>query len=820
MEKYLLNGKWYFCDEGKEVVKEPLPAEVPGTVHTDLMSNGIIPDVFYGANEGKVRWVEEKNWLYRKVFSASDALLKCKKVLLIFEGVDTYAEVHLNGELLCKTDNMFYPYVLEVKKYLKKDNVLEIKFLSPVKVLQKLETELGSIMKTPFVSFRAYGRKAQYSFGWDWGPRFPTCGIWKDVYLLGLNYGKIENVFVKQLSISSKKATIEVEVETNCYFKGDATCEFIVLLSGSKNKNNRSSIKHHIVEGYNVIKTKLEIDNPKLWFPNGYGEANLYTLVVRFKYNDILLDEKIVKFGLRTIELVQEKDKEGRSFLFKINGVKIFCKGFNWIPSDSFLPRVTEEKYKKLLLLAKDAHTNMIRVWGGGIYENDAFYNICDELGIMVWQDFMSACQEAPGNQEWFCESFRKEAIYQIKRLRNHPSIVLWCGNNENEFAKYKVWEEGEGKKEYLGEKIFYNILPEICNTYDATRPYIPSSPYSADEFSPQSQTNGDYHSYEGWCGGNWEKFGEVKGRFLSEIGYQSFPDIETVEHFTPAEERYIKSETILLHEKASQQAIDWIENGIKEILGFKTDNLEEFVYLSQVSWAEGVKYVVKHWRKRKFNTSGILFWQLNDCWPVISWSFIDYYLRPKLCYYSVKKFFAPVILSSERDNEIVKIYVINDRLAPFSGKLSIKVMDFYGKVSFSKILPTAVEKNSNKIVFTGKIPFTDVSRQVLIAELFEKGKMLFRDLLFCKNYKELNFPQPELEIKTTKVRPNTISLSLKATTLVPAVKISTDVVSDYSDNFLFLLPNEGKKIVISSNEKIKKITIRGINFVKYLKLA
>jgi beta-mannosidase len=813
MEKCSLNGEWYFCDEKKEILKDPIPGEVPGTVYTDLMKNGIIPDVFYGTNEEIVRWVEEKNWLYRKEFSLSDAFLKCKKVFLIFEGVDTYAEIYLNGKLLCKTDNMFHPYVLEVEKYIMKDNVVEVKFLSPVKVLQKLEGEYGPVMETPFVSFRAYGRKAQYSFGWDWGPRFPTCGLWKDVYLLGLNYGKIENVLVKQQITSKNKAIIEVEVEANCYFKGDAIFEFTL-----QNSKNKKTVRHHIIEGYNVIKTKHEINNPKLWFPNGYGKANLYTLIVRFKYNDLLLDEKIVKFGLRTVELLQEKDKEGRNFIFKINGIKIFCKGFNWIPSDSFLPRLTEEKYRKLLLLAKEANTNMIRVWGGGIYENDIFYDICDELGIMIWQDFMSACQEVPGNQDWFCEAFRKEAIYQVKRLRNHPSIVLWCGNNENEFAKYRVWG-GKDKKEYLGEKIFYNILPEICNIYDSTRPYLPSSPYSADEFSPQSQTNGDYHSYEGWCGGNWEKFSEIRGRFLSEIGYQSFPDIETVEQFTPPEERCIKSKTILSHEKASPEAIDWIENGIRDRLGFKTENLEEFVYLSQVNWAEGVRYVIEHWRKRKFNTAGILFWQLNDCWPVISWSFVDYYLRPKLCYYSAKRFFAPVILSIERKNELVKIHIINDKLTPYRGKLSIAVIDFYGKTYFKKIIPVAVEENSNKTVSVGEIPFTNVTGQLLIAELFEKGKIIFKNFLFCKNYKELDLPQPEIEIKTKKINPNTINLTLKTPVVVPAVKISTDVVSNYSDNFLFLMPNEEKTVTITSNEKIKKITVRGVNFVKYLNL-
>ena len=576
----------------------------------------------------------------------------------------------------------------------------------------------------------------------------------------------------------------------------------------------KKSFINHFHDRFNLIKTNFKIDNPKLWYPNGYGEPFLYTLNATLIYKGKIIDEFHTKFGLRKIEIIQEKDKEGRSFIFKINDVPVFAKGMNWIPSDSFLPRVKENKYKKLVSLMKEGNMNMVRVWGGGIYEDDLFYNFCDEMGIMIWQDFMSACHEVPDHLDWYKELFREEAIYQVKRLRNHPSIVLWCGNNENEGVKYGGWGTPK-RKRYYGENIFYKLLPEICSIYDSTRPYLPSSPYG-DEDKYNSEESGDCHPYER----NWRRYSNRKGRFISETGFQSFPDMETIKSFTKPKDRTLKSKVMLNHQKTSwPDKFKPLLSMAKSVFGFEPKSFDNIVYLSQVSWAEGVKFSIEHWRRRKFNTSGILFWQLNDCWPVISWSFVDYYLRPKLCYFSVKRTFKPIITSFVvKDNKIV-VYLINDKLIPFKGNLSLRVIDFKGNEFYKRELEVETKENSKKVVFNEKVGIDNPSSQFILSELKEKGEIIYRDFLFFKEYRELRLPEANVEIKKEKLSSNSIKLRLKTDTFAPFVKISSDVGTDYSDNFLFLLPKEEMEVILISEKGIEKVEIMGLNFKKQILL-
>jgi len=814
MDNILLNDGWFFKDENGEVLKDPAPAEVPGTVYTDLMANKIIPDPFYSDNESKLKWVEEKDWVYTKKFVVSKETVDKKKTALVFEGIDTFADIFLNGHMLGSADNMFRPYVFDVNGLLKEENSLELRFKSPARALSELEKKHGVIMNGPFCTIRGYGRKAQYSFGWDWGPRFPASGLWKGVRLLGYNYAKFDFVYVKQLEVSGKKARIKVQVEADSLMKDDVAVSFEI--KGTKCKK---TVRHHMIDGTNLIRAEFEIRNPKLWFPHGYGDPHLYEVKVSMKYKDIMLDQRSVKFGLRTIEIAQEKDKEGRGFIFRINGIPVYCKGMNWIPADSFLTRVTKERYRRLLSMMPEANMNMARIWGGGIYEDEEFYDTCDELGIMVWQDFMSGCEEVPDHLEWFNDSFSKEAVFQVKRLRNHPSVVIWSGNNENESSRYYVSQEGRQVKRYYGEALFYRILPEICRLHDPTRPYVPSSPYSPDEFIYMSQKNGDFHSYEGWGGGDWRKFGDIKGRFLSETGYQSFPDIETVAKFAPKEDWDLAGKSILAHEKAYDKPLDWIRFGVEEVLGFKPAGFEDFVYYSQVNWAEGSKFSIEHWRRRKFITSGILFWQLNDCWPVISWVFVDYYYRPKLCYFSAKRAFSPVIVSPVLESGKVKVNLINDELVPFKGRLVLRLLDFSGTEYYRSEVSAQCPANSNKLIFSRGITVDDPKTRVLVVDLVRGKELVFRNFLFFEKLGNLSLKRAELE---AEVKPGSgcVKLILKADTFAPAIKVSADADgAQYSDNYLFLLPGEKKEITISSAEKITRITIRGLNTSKWLTL-
>ena len=810
MEKILLSGQWLMQDTERIFLKDFIDAEVPGTVHTDLLAKNLIPDPFYGMNENDLQWVAEKEWIYKKEFSLTKEYIKHKKILLIFEGIDTYCEVFLNGNLLGKPDNMFRQYIFEPAQFLVEKNTIEIKFRSPIKVTKELEEKYGLVMQAPFNSIRSYARKAQCSFGWDWGPKYPTSGLWRDVYILGYDKIKIDHIFAKQLSVSNEKAEVEIRIESDSLVKENALFEIEVEGVGKR------QIKHHFIEGLNTIRALFEIRNPKLWYPNGYGEQNLYNAKVSITQDGKILDDKKTKFGLRKIEIQQEKDEEGRNFVVKINDIPIFCKGMNWIPADSFVTRVSKERYEKHILLMKDANMNMARIWGGGIYESDIFYELCDEHGIMIWHDFMSACQEIPDHLEWFNDSFKKELTCQIKRLRNHVSIVVWCGNNENEGTRHGVWKSvstTEKPFRYYGETMFYRIIPELCDMLDPTRPYFPSSPYPPDEYVYQSQTSGDFHSYEGWGSGDWLKFGEVKGRFLGEIGFQSFPDIETIEKFADEKERVPRSKTMLLHEKAPAEAINWIENSINVNLGFKAQNFADFVYLSQVSWAEGAKFCIEHWRRRKFDTSGILFWQLNDCWPSISWAFIDYNIRPKLCYFSAKKAFAQLIVSVIKDGEKIKAYLINDKLVPFKGKLFLRTMDLDGNVIFKKEVKADITANSKKIIFEGDIKINDIFSQFIVAELTEGSRVIYRNFFFPSNFGHMQFPKPMIEIRKEKPDATTLKLSLKSNCFTPAVKISASDGSIYSDNYLFLMPDEEEKIVVKNPSGIKDVYIRGLNF-------
>lgn len=805
MEKISLNGEWEFKDAEEKILKEFALAQVPGSVHTDLLAKKLIPDPFYGTKEDDLQWVGEKDWVYRKHFSVTKEFLKHKKILLVFEGVDTFSEIYLNGNLLGETDNMFRPYIFEPAAFLEEENTIEIKFKSPVKTTTDLEKKYGIKLEGPFNTIRGYARKAQYSFGWDWGPKLPTSGLWKDVYIAGYDKIKIDHIFARQISVSNQKAELEVRIEADSLVKENILFE--IEIEGTAKK----AIKHHLSDGLNIIKAEFEIRNPKLWYPNGYGEQNLYTVKVVLNQDGKTLDEKKTKIGFRNIEIVQEKDEEGRNFIVKINDIEIFAKGINWIPSDLFMPRVTEEKYEKHIQLMKDANMNMARIWGGGIYENDIFYDLCDEYGIMIWHDFMSACQEVPDHLEWYQDSFRKELIYQIKRLRNHASIVVWCGNNENEGTRYYK----NRPFRYYGETVFYRIMPELCEWLDPSRPFFPSSPYPPDAYEFQSQTNGDFHSYEGWAGGDWKKFGEIKGRFIGEIGFQSYPDMETIERFADAKERTPRSKTMLSHEKATPAAIDWIEKAMETDLGLKAENFEDFVYLSQFSWAEGAKFCIEHWRRRKFNTAGILFWQLNDCWPVISWAFVDYYLRPKLCYFSAKRAFAPLILSLVQENDKIKVHLINDKLVPFRGKLILKAMDLEGNILINKETRVDINANVNKIVFDGPIKMTDTQTQFIAAELTEGSRLIYRNFFFPVNFGKMKLPKPVIEIKKEKPDATTLKLTFKANCFTPAVKVSSSDGTVFSDNYLFLMPDEAKEVIIKNPSGISDVNIRGLNFMQ-----
>lgn len=803
MERFSLDGTWWLTEfipgEGEAAgafhpdfplpPERTIPAKVPGVVHLDLMNAGKIPDPFYRRNELDARWVEEREWWYRRSFLVDKGFLSHDEVELVFHGLDTVATVWLNGEGLGETENMFVPHLFSVKGSLREgENILVVKFAPPTKVAEEREARFGKLWAA-FYSARPYLRKAPYSFGWDWGPRLPTVGIWRPVELRAYDTACFRHLwgFVKALSDDRRQAEVQVEAEIHAVTETEATIHF-ELRHGDQNFEVSTPIP--LMRGNQTVKATLTVSNPRLWFPNGLGDQPLYTLTATLKVEGAVISSHSVRVGLRTVELVRERDEEGESFLFRVNGIPVFCKGANWIPSDSFLPRVTGQRYRDLLTKAKGAHMNMLRVWGGGIYEDETFYDLCDELGIMVWQDFMFACAEYP-EEAWFHEGVQREAETVVKMLRHHPCIVLWCGNNENDWLFHAG---GFGRKDrFLGETIYARLLPRVCERLDPSRPYWQGSPFGGAD--PNSEREGDRHSWSVWSGWrDYSKYHEDRGRFISEFGFQAPPSLETVESFTAPQDRYPNSLVMEHHNKQGE--------GTERLYRFLAahfrvpEDFADWIRLTQINQGEALKTGIVHWRRRKFKTAGTLFWQLNDCWPVVSWSVLDYFGRPKAAYYFVKRAFAPFLVAVLPEGEKVRVWLINDTLKEMTGTLVVRVQDFWGRVLKEKGEVVTVSPNASECPVTLTLPEGfDPFRHFVSAEFYpqvgEGAEPVSYDALFFVPFKHLPRPKGEVTRGVITVDGCRATVQIRATAFVKGVFLGVDGDPDafWDDNAFDLLP-------------------------------
>ncbi|MDE4541120.1 glycoside hydrolase family 2 protein [Thermoanaerobacterium sp. R66] len=790
-----LNGTWQFREATSY---DWLEGKVPGCVQLDLMTQNKISDPFYRMNEIECHKLEDKEWIYRKEFDF-EFPDEFDEIKLVFEGIDTLADIYFNGDYLGTAENMFISYEYDVTDLIKeKNNVLEVYFQSITKAIRSIEKDSPLKLESSFESARPYIRKAQYSFGWDWGPRLIQVGLWKDAYISIIKDAAIEKPFFYTEKLRDGAAYVRVSASISYFADFDLKAEVTISYDGEVCGRKVVSIT------YGEIDAAFKIDEPKLWYPNGVGPQNLYDICIKLTMADVVVDELNFRSGIRVVELLREKDDIGESFIFEINGIKIFAKGADWIPADSFLPRITKEDYYTFIKLAKDANMNMLRVWGGGIYEDEAFYDACDKMGIMVWQDFMYACAQYPDQFDWFQQMAAEEAEDVLLRLRNHPSIVLWCGNNENNTGFYSWW--GNGDPKYLGNYIYKEILPQICEKYDPSRPYWVSSPYGG--VDPNSESEGDRHQWNVWSGWTDVKaYLADKSRFVSEFGFQSMPDWKTVLSYTKEDDRYILSPVMISHNKQ----IDGMERLIRYMvseLGFPKD-FKSFVYLTQFNQAEAIKKGVEHWRARKFMTAGTLYWQFNDCWSVASWSCIDYYKRKKALYYYSGRFFANVLPYIAEEDGGITIYGISDLQQDVEAYVEVLCYSFDGEKMWEKKFNTRLIANDvvkiahydERQIAEEHVPHVvpvDASHCTLPVEKNWKllnsvvyvrmivDEKIYENYYIFDKFRNLKLTEPNI---TCHVEGTDIILS----TDVPAFGVFVDTENDVSlsDNFLNMIPGE-----------------------------
>lgn len=778
---------WQFHQKGKA---DWHPAKIPGTVHTDLLANTLISDPFFGTNEKQLQWIEDQDWEYQTQFLVTKAEKSSLNAVLQFDGLDTYATVFLNGQKILEADNMFRSWRADVKKHLKVgQNTLRIVFASAVKKGKEAAQNLPYTLPG---DEKVFTRKAQYHYGWDWGPRFATAGVWKKASLHFWDTATIVQIRHEQKKLTEDWAALEFTATIQATAQGKF--QFKV--------NDKTTVLS-LHKGSNTVTVPYAIKNPKRWWPNGLGAPHLYPFSCQLYQNDKPISSASLNIGLRTIELVQEKDAIGQSFYFKVNDIPVFMKGANVIPPDSFLPRATDSVYKILVRNAVAANMNMLRVWGGGVYPDDAFYDACDRNGILVWQDFMFACAMYPGGTA-FLENVKNEVTDNVVRLQNHPSLALWCGNNESD----EGWKNWGWQKQYQYtpaqetaiwndyQQLFHELIPQTLSQLLPANEnrYWPSSP-SVGWGKKESLLQGDSHYWGVWWGMEpFEVYQKKVGRFMSEYGFQGMPNLETFRIFADEKDLMLESEAVKSHQKhpTGYQTINtYMARDYRVPSAFG-----DYVYVSQLLQADGMKTAIEAHRRAKPYCMGTLYWQLNDCWPVTSWSSADYFGRWKALHYQVKRSFENVLLSVTENDTDCQIFLINDQLAPHNSKLQIEWLDFSGKLLDKAEVAFDIAGNSSQLLTSiskERFKGNQINQCVLaISCTLENGQRL-STLHYLVKPKDLVLTKPNITI--SRLDPTTIEVA--SDVLAKNVMLSADGVH-FSDNYFDLLPNQKMQITLS----------------------
>lgn len=808
-----LHSDWTFCQVGDTLWSD---AKVPGTIHQDLLNHNRIPNPFYGMNEEAVQWVENEDWMYRTSFVVTEEQLNRDAAVLELDGLDTYADVFLNGALILRSDNMFVGHKVPVKSVLRNgENRLLIRFRSAVKeALPQWETNgfdypADNDHSSKRVSI--YTRKAPYSYGWDWGIRLATCGIWRPVRLVFSDVARIEDYYVRQASVSASKADVDNRLEITNVTSRPVSALLKVAYHYSANDTKEVQKQIELRPGENTVSMPVMIDNPHLWMPNGWGEPSLYKFTASVSVDGVEVASQERQVGLRSIRVVMEDDEHGKSFYFEVNGHPMFAKGANFIPDDALLPNVTPERYKRIFEDVKAANMNMLRVWGGGIYEDDKFYDEADRNGILIWQDFLFACTTYP-HDPLFLKRVEAEAEYNIKRLRGHASLAMWCGNNEiYEGVRYWGW-----KNKYTAEAfaemnrgydvLFRQLLPDMVKRFDSDRFYMHGSPYEANWGRPESWKIADSHNWGTWYGRKpFESFDSEIPRFMSEYGFQAFPEMKTIRTFAEEKDFELESPVMNAHQKAT------IGNAlIKQTMSlyYKVPaKFEDLVYVGLVLQGQGMRYGIEAHRRNRPYCMGSLFWQLNDSWPVVSWSSIDYYGNWKAMQYQSQRAFVPVLINAIKEGDDLCVYLISDELQDRGDvRLTVELMDFDGK-SHGKWTHSGKLTANTSMLFLKKrvdefLSKQDAATSFLHFTLKAKNGAALADEVFYFAYpKDQKLPEARIETSVKK-RGEAIEMTLKTDKLARDIFIEVPVQGvRFSDNFFDLLPGQRKKITITSPE-------------------
>jgi beta-mannosidase len=811
METFDLNGEWILNKKGDSGF-ENVRATVPGCVHGDLLNAGKIENPYYRDNEIKVSWISQADWIYRREFNVPENLLKRQQVMLNCQGLDTLATIKINGTLVGKADNMFRVWEFDVKNILKAgNNTIEIEFDSAEKYVQKRQEEhplpdwhgcwqVG-------IKGRAWIRKEQCNFGWDWSLSLTTAGIWRSISLVAFDTGRITDVLIRQdHSQAPKKVKLDVQTTVETPQTG-------TKLGGTVRVHHQGAL---VAQGQlktqgTSLTAELELENPKLWWPNGMGSQPLYTVEVELTDSQgNLLDKTTRRIGLRTIQLVRENDQWGQSFYFKANGVPFFVKGSNWIPADAILSKMTRERYFALLADTAAVHINMLRAWGGGIYEDDAFYEACDELGICIWQDFAFGCSTYPSFDAEFMINCKAEFEDNLRRMRHHASIAIWVGNNELEQGLVADTWTPTAMSWADYDKLFNDLIPSVMKRLNPDAEYWPGSPHNPiNRKDFNSPVAGDAHLWQVWHGRQpFEWYQSCHHRFNSEFGFQSMPEPKTIESFTLPQDRNLTSWVMERHQRSPignsaivQAMMDWFH---------MPNSFDNMAWLSQILHGMAMKYGVEHWRRSMPRGMGTMYWQLNDCWPVVSWASIDYYGRWKATHYMAKKFYSPLLISGlpDADKKTAEIHVTSDLQAPCEGTIIWELTDLDGKTINSGKLTKTFGPITSTLATTlnlqKELTDHDPRTVFLWLKLTVADREVSENLLLFSRPKHMELRRSNIRWSLSTKDNQTFTATLetdKPALWVWMAKKGTD--AKFSDNFFSLKPGDKKTVEIRTKELV-----------------